>query len=106
MTLAKLENLVKINKLKVESPDQKELDGMIAFAKRRLRDANLKGLSEEGQFTLIYGAAHAISLAAMRWHGYRTGNRYLVFQCLKQTVGLDAHPAGVYSESSERLKEA
>jgi len=89
MTLAKLENLVKINKLKVESPDQKELDGMIASAKRRLRDGNLKGLSEEGQFTLIYGAAHAISLAAMRWHGYRSGNRYLVFQCLKQTVGLE-----------------
>lgn len=88
MTLEKLDNLVRINKLKVEQPDQREFDGMVALAKRRLQDANVKGLSEEGQFTLIYGAAHAISLAAMRWHGYRSGNRYLVFQCLKQTVGL------------------
>lgn len=89
MTLEKLDNLVKNNKLKVELPDQKEFDGMVASAKRRLQDANVKGLSEEGQFTLIYGAAHAISLAAMRWHGYRSDNRYLVFQCLKQTVGLE-----------------
>ncbi len=62
---------------------------MVASAKRQLQDANVKGLSEEGRFTLVYGAAHAASLAAMRWHGYRSDNRYLVFQSLKQTVGLD-----------------
>ena len=30
-----------------------------------------------------------LSVAAMRWHGYRSDNRYLVFQCLEQTVGLE-----------------
>ena len=65
MPLEKLDNLVKINKLKVEPPDQKEFEGMIASAKRSLQDANVNGLSEEGKFTLIYGAAHAISLAAL-----------------------------------------
>ena len=25
----------------------------------------------------------------MRWHGYRSENRYLVFQCLQHTVNLD-----------------
>lgn len=25
----------------------------------------------------------------MRWHGYRCENRYLVFQCLEHTVGLE-----------------
>ena len=38
---------------------------------------------------MLYGAAHSISLAAMRWHGYRSDNRYLVFQCLQHTIGLD-----------------
>ena len=38
---------------------------------------------------MVYGAAHAISLAAMRWHGYRSDNRYLVFQCLQHTVDLE-----------------
>ena len=89
MTLELLDNLVRINKLKLEPLDQKEFDGMVASAKRQLQDANVKGLSEEGRFTLVYGAAHAASLAAMRWHGYRSDNRYLVFQSLKQTVGLD-----------------
>lgn len=25
----------------------------------------------------------------MRWYGYRSSERYLVFQCLEHTVGLD-----------------
>lgn len=90
MTLAELDNLVKINKLKVEPPDQKEFDGLVASAKRRLQDAMVEGLSDEGRFSLAYGAAHASSLAAMRWHGYRSDNRYLVFQCLQHTIGLDS----------------
>ena len=90
MTLAELDNLVKINKLKVEPPDQKEFDGLVASAKRGLQDAMVEGLSDEGRFSLAYGAAHALSLAAMRWHGYRSDNRYLVFQCLQHTIGLDS----------------
>ena len=90
MTLAELDNLVKINKLKVEPPDQKEFDGLVASANRRLKDAMVEGLSDEGRFSLAYGAAHALSLAAMRWHGYRSDNRYLVFQCLQHTIGLDS----------------
>ncbi len=89
MTLEKLDNLVRINKLKVEPPDQKEFDRMVATAKRGLQDAKVEGLSEEGKFSMLYGAAHSISLAAMRWHGYRSDNRYLVFQCLQHTIGLD-----------------
>ena len=90
MTLAELDNLVKINKLKVEPPDQKEFDGLVASANRRLKDAMVEVLSDEGRFSLAYGAAHALSLAAMRWHGYRSDNRYLVFQCLQHTIGLDS----------------
>jgi len=25
----------------------------------------------------------------LRWHGYRSDKRYLVFQCLEQTIGLE-----------------
>ena len=89
MTLEKLDNLVKINKLKVEPPDQNEFDGMLKSARRRLKDAQIEGLSEDSVFSLAYGAAHALSLAAMRWHGYRSDNRYLVFQSLRQTIGLE-----------------
>lgn len=89
MTLKKLDNLVKIKKLKKEPPDQNEFNGMVNSAKRRLDDSQIDGLSEDSQFSLAYGAAHALALAAMRWHGYRSDNRYLVFQCLEQTIGLE-----------------
>lgn len=89
MSLEKLDNLVKIGQLKLEPPNQNELDGMIASAKARLQDSKLTGLSADSQFYLAYSAAHALSLAAMRWHGYRSDNRYLVFQCLEQTLGLE-----------------
>lgn len=38
---------------------------------------------------LAYNAAHALCLAALRWHGYRPANkRYIVFQALPDTLGL------------------
>lgn len=89
MTLENLANLVKVNQLKIEPPDQNEFDGMVSSAKRRLQDSQVETLSEDSQFSLAYGAAHALALAAMRWHGYRSDNRYLVFQCLQHTVGLE-----------------
>ena len=88
MTLAHLDNLVKTNNLKTEPADQKEFDGMVISAKRRLQDANVESLSDDSRFSLAYGAAHALSLVSMRWHGYRSDNRYLVFQCLEHTVGM------------------
>ena len=89
MALENLDNLVKIKKLKIEAPDQREFEGMLASARRRLQDVKLEGLSEEGRFLSAYGAAHTSALAAMRWHGYRSDNRYLVFQCLQHTIGLE-----------------
>lgn len=89
MTLKHLENLEKIGSLKSEAPDQAEIDGLLESAKRRLQDASIEEVSEEGRFLSAYGAAHALSVAAMRWYGYRSSERYLVFQCLEHTVGLD-----------------
>lgn len=89
MTLEYLENLISIKQLKAEPPDQAEFDGLVTSARRRLLDSQLEALSEDSRFTLAYGAAHALAVAALRWHGYRSDNRYLVFQCLQHTVGLE-----------------
>jgi hypothetical protein len=56
------------------------------MARTRLRDAQLPSLSAEGRFTSAYNAAHAAALAALRWHGYRSENRDIVFQCLSHTL--------------------
>jgi len=81
-----LENLVNINKLKKEPPDAKEFYGMLNAAKTKLVDASIDGLSMDSQFSLAYSAAHALSLAALRYRGYRCDQRYLVFQCLQHTL--------------------
>jgi hypothetical protein len=60
------------------------------MAQTRLSDAILSNLSLEGRFTSAYNAAHAAALAALRWHGYRSENRYTVFQCLTHTLGWPA----------------
>jgi len=74
--------------LKAEPPDSKEFAGLLRFGKVRLEDAEAKGLALESRFDLAYNAAHALCLAALRWHGYRSGNRYIVFQLLPRTLGL------------------
>lgn len=43
MSLGNLDNLVKTKQLKKEPPDQKEFDGMLTSAKRRLQDVYLRG---------------------------------------------------------------
>jgi hypothetical protein len=83
-----LDNLVHIGKLKAEKAAQSELDGLIRSGLRRLTDAENAALSMESRFDLAYNAAHALSLAALRWHGYRSDNRYLVFQSLSHTLDL------------------
>lgn len=84
-----LASLAKIGRLKLEPPDQQEFDGMMAMARRRMADLQIDGLSDDSRFTIACGAAHLLSLAALRWHGYRSDKRYLVFQCLQHTLGMD-----------------
>lgn len=90
MSSSPLDNLVRTGQLKAESPVQAELDGLIRSGQVRLADAARTALSLESRFDLAYNAAHALSLAALRWHGYRSGNRYQVFQCLAHTLGLES----------------
>ncbi|MEO8509576.1 MAG: hypothetical protein ABI593_18260 [Betaproteobacteria bacterium] len=74
--------------LKAELPDAKEFAGLLRSGKARLRDSRNNGLALESRFDLAYSAAHSFCLAALRWHGFRAGNRYIVFQLLPVTLGL------------------
>ena len=97
-----LENLAKIGELKVEPPDQREIDGLINSAKLRLKDSQESRLSTDGRFELAYGAAHALARAAMRWRGYRSEKRYIVFQILGMTAGLANAKWRVLSKCHEK----
>jgi hypothetical protein len=62
----------------------------------------MRSLSLESRFVLGYNAAHALSLAALRWHGYRAQSRYLVFQCLPHTLGIPSEQWRVLALCHER----
>src|SRR3990167_8062931 len=92
MNLPNLKNLIKTNQLKAEEFDQNEFDGLVKSGATRIKDADNATLSSESRFDLAYNAAHALALAALRFHGYRPDNsRYIVFQALPHTLNLDAN---------------
>jgi hypothetical protein len=78
---------VRIGQLKAEPCNLAECRRMLAMANTHLQDARLDGASREGRFLSAYSAGHAAALAALRWHGYRSENRFTVFQCLAHTAG-------------------
>ena len=84
-----LENLAGPGKaLRREAPDAKELAALKRSGLTRLADAQKKSNAVESRFDLAYNAAHALSLAALRRAGYRSANRYIVFQVLPHTLSL------------------
>ena len=74
--------------LKNEAPDALEIAGLLRTGVARLNDARNVTLALESRFDLAYNAAHALCLAALRRSGYRSANRYIVFQVLPHTLNL------------------
>ncbi len=102
MTSPELENLARAGHLKRHPCLQHEFDALVRSGSARLKDATEPGLSVEGRFDLTYNAAHALALAALRYHGYRSENRYIVFQALPHTLGLSAETWRVLAKAHER----
>ncbi|MFT5133378.1 MAG: hypothetical protein ACI9SC_001849 [Gammaproteobacteria bacterium] len=102
MTSDELDNLVKIGSLKKEAGVQTEFDGLVNSGRKRLDDAHKESNSPESRFDLAYNAAHSLSLAALRWQGYRSTNRYMVFQALAHTLRIDSATWRVLAKAHER----
>lgn len=102
MSSAELENLANIGKLKREPASASELQGLRKSALARLADSGRGELNFESRFDLAYNAAHALALYALRRRGYRSDNRYLVFQTLVHTVGLPSETWRVLAKAHER----
>ena len=81
-------NLARIGKLTAEASAEDEIRSLLRSGMLRLGDASRRDLSIESSFDLAYSAAHALARAALRFSGYRSEPRYLVFQCLQHTINL------------------
>jgi hypothetical protein len=66
-----------------------------------MADARNEALAPQSRFALAYNAAHAFALAALRWHGYRSQNRYVVFQAVPHTLGVGAQITRLLSKAHE-----
>ncbi len=97
-----LESLVKTGGLKQEPPDANESAGLLRSAIDRLQDAHNNQLKFASRFDLAYNAAHALALYALRQQGYRSDKRYLVFQCLVHTAGVNKTQVRVFGLCHER----
>ncbi len=84
-----LEKLASTGLLKHEPPGREEIVGLLHTAAVRLEDARKPTNAPESRFDLAYNAAHALALAALRIHGYRADKRYVVFQALPHSLGVD-----------------
>jgi len=102
MTSQNLENLIKAGSLKSEPANQREFNGLLRSAKARLTDARNASLSIESRFDLAYNVSHALALAALRWYGYRSDNRYIVFQCLQHTLNIKPEVWRVLAQCHQR----
>jgi len=86
-----LAKLAELGHLKAEAYSDAEFKSLVDSARKRLADAVKEELSPESRFDLAYNASHALALAALRDHGYRSNkSRALVFQALAHTVGMEA----------------
>ena len=90
MSLPALDNLVRINQLKAEPRNDAEVRRMLVMARGLLVDAAVSRVSASTRFNCAYSAGHAAALAILRWHGYRSENRYTVFQSLTHTLNWPA----------------
>ena len=102
MTSPELENLVAIGTLKREPCSAREFEGLMKSGAARLSDAASAALAIESRFDLAYNAAHALALAALRTKGYRSDNRFVVFQALPFTLGLPVSTWRVLAKCHER----
>ena len=98
-----LDRLCGAGVLHAEPPAADEFAGLLRSGLARLHDASNLALALESRFDLAYNAAHALCLAALRWHGYRPANkRFIVFQALPDTLGLGPEVWRVFAKGHDQ----
>lgn len=103
MAPSPLENLVAIGKLRVAAHSAGEIGTLIRRSVGLLRDAQVKRLALESRFSLAYGAAHGLALAALWRCGYRSDDRQTVFAALAHTTRL-SHGSQRVLVSAHRIR--
>ncbi len=83
-----LQRLAQGGDLQRQPPSRPQFVTLVRLGRALLEDSGRESLSLEGRFSLVYGAAQALSAAALRAQGYKSSNGATAFECLPETAGL------------------
>ena len=106
MQSKQLDNLALTGSLKREPVNRAEYNGLVVSGEKRLADAGNESLAFESRFDLAYNGAFSLALAALRRHGFRPVNRYVVFQALPLTLNLGPEVWRTLAECHRRRNSA
>lgn len=89
-----LEKWVEYGWLKREPTSAEEVSGLLSIIERDLKDANVKGVSDDRRFEAAYNAARTCGTLALRASGYRVattqpGHHERTIDSLQLTIGAD-----------------
>jgi len=101
-----LQRLEQGGDLEAQAPSRRQFVTLVRLGRSLLEDARRDALSLEGRFSLVFAAAEALAAAALRAHGYRSGNRAMAFECLPETAGLSPVQLRVLELCQDRRAQA
>jgi len=87
-----LENWLSVGKLKKHATSKEEISALFTVVERDLKDASLKGLSNDRRFTISYNAAFQAALALIFCNGYKPSgeaHHFMAWQALKDILPKD-----------------
>ena len=97
-----LKNLLNQGRLRQHKTSKKEIENLIALARRDIKDAKVEGLSTDRKFACAYNAVLQLATILLYCKGYKpegTGHHFTVFQAMKIIMGTDYYTLADYFDS-------
>src|SRR4030042_4159178 len=97
-----LKNLLNQGRLRQHKTSKKEIENLIALARRDIKDSKVKELSSDRRFACAYNAVLQLATLFLYCKGYEpegTGHHFIVFQAMKIIMGNNYHKLVDYFDS-------
>lgn len=97
-----LEDLLNQGRLRHYKTSKKEIENLLAIAKRDIKDAKVQDLSSDRKFACAYNAVLQLATILLYCSGYEpegTGHHFTVFQTMKIIMGDNYYKLADYFDS-------
>jgi hypothetical protein len=103
-----LENLLKIKVLSPEETSKEEIKNLLDIARRCIKDAKIRSLSNDGRFAVAFNAALSLSTIPLRVKGFRAsgqGHHMNTLATIPLTLGVKYKNDSQYLERCRRIRD-